>query len=115
MLDAHPNNDSNVDRLIATWQILHQNRGDDWFNGEDPRDEDQGTFAIKKRHHDDPEDPLRPFHNGDGKHWNSTGAREVTALGYTYPGLEKWKYTKPDGSYDTARHTSELKRTLNTD
>ena len=42
-------------------------------------------------------------------------AREVTALGYTYPGLEKWKYTKPDGSYDQKRHIDFLNHKLNVD
>ena len=108
----HPDSSSNVDRLIATWQILHD---DTWFDGTDPRDKDLGTFAIAKDHPDKPSDELRPFHKDQtGKYWTSTDAREVTASGYTYPGLEKWKYTKPDGSYDKVAHLSELKRTLNT-
>ncbi len=106
-----PNYLSNVDRLIAIWQILHE---DSWFNGEDRRDEDEGTFAIQKGHRDRPQDILRPFHkNSQGDYWTSADAREVTALGYTYPGLEKWNYTKPDGSYDKERHIEVTTRRLN--
>ena len=75
-----------------------------------------GTFAIKTFHHDKPTDELRPFHKDrDGNYWTSKDAREVTALGYTYAGLEKWKYTKSDGSYDESTHLSEIKRKLNLD
>lgn len=41
--------------------------------------------------------------------------REVTSLGYTYPGLEKWNYVTADGSYDRARHISVLVNSLNRD
>ena len=102
---------SNVDRLISIWQILHEVS---WFDGSDPRDKDMGTFAICKNHPDKPQDPLRPFHkNVDGDYWTSADAREVTALGYTYPELEKWKYVKDDGSYDRAKHIGALSKYLN--
>ena len=103
---------SNVDRLIALWQILHDNS---WFDGTDPRDEDPGTFAIQRGNRDTPQDILRPFRkNSHGDYWTSVDAREVTALGYTYPGLEKWRYTKPDGTYDKERHRQEIIRPFNT-
>ena len=102
---------SNVDRLIAIWQILHE---ESWFDGSDLRDKDMGTFGIKKSHYDKPLDPLRPFHkNLNGDYWTSADVREVTALGYTYPELEKWKYVKDDGSYDRAKHISALSEYLN--
>ena len=102
-----------MDRLIAIWQILHE---ESWFDGSDIRDEDQGTFAIDRLHHDKPQDPLRPFHkNASGDYWTSADAREVTSLGYTYPELEKWNHTTADGSYDRARHISVLVNRLNHD
>ena len=108
---ADPNCFSNVDRLIALWQILHD---DSWFDGTDPRDEDLGTFAIPKGYPDRPQDILRPFHkNSQGDYWTSADVREVTTLGYTYPSLEKWKYTKSNGTYDKERHVDEIKRRLN--
>ncbi|KAL9607640.1 MAG: hypothetical protein Q9167_007463 [Letrouitia subvulpina] len=99
---------------VHHWQV--QQSLYTWFDGSDPRDEDLGTFAIEKYHHDKPSEDLRPFHKDrDGHYWTSNDAREVTALGYTYPGLEKWKYRNLDGSYDQATHIKELTRTLNTD
>ena len=102
---------SNVDRLIAIWQVLHE---DSWFDGKDIRDQDTGSFAIDTAHPDKPLDPLRPFHkNFDGDYWTSADAREVTALDYTYPELEKWKYVNGDGSYDRDMHISALHEYLN--
>ena len=93
--------------------MLHE---DSWFDGSDDRDLDRGTFAIDSLHPDKPQDPLRPFHkNGSGDYWTSADAREVTALGYTYPGLEKWDYVNADGSYDRARHIDALISRLNCD
>ncbi|KAI5865367.1 Di-copper centre-containing protein [Durotheca rogersii] len=99
----------NVDRATAIWQVLHDNS---WFDGSDPRDEDLGTFSIPFRHKDKPTDPLRPFHKGDGAYWTSSDVREPTALGYTYPGLERWRYTT-NGVYDKQKHLRALKKTLN--
>lgn len=87
---------------------------DSWFDGTDPRDLDGGNFAIDESHPDTPHDDLRPFHkNSEGDYWTSQGVREVTKLGYTYPGLEKWKFAKPDGSYDRQKHIRELNKQLN--
>ena len=75
-----------------------------------------GTFAIDRYHPDKPSDPLRPFHkNGQEDYWTSANAREVTALNYTYPGLEKWNYVNADGSYDRDRHIRILNDSLNRD
>ena len=110
---------SNVDRLIAIWQVIHENSssGDkdpSWFDGNDLRDKDMGTFGIEKFHHDTPQDSLRPFRkNSSGHYWTSADVREVTALGYTYPELEKWNYVKDDGSYDRASHIDALSKYLN--
>ncbi|KAI1470529.1 common central domain of tyrosinase-domain-containing protein [Daldinia caldariorum] len=99
----------NVDRMTAIWQILHD---DTWFDGEDPRDKDNGTYSIKEGHPDKPDDPLRPFHKEGGGYWTSSDVREVTALGYTYPGLEKWHYTT-EGKYDKQKHLDALWKKLN--
>ncbi|KAI1105912.1 Di-copper centre-containing protein [Jackrogersella minutella] len=100
----------NVDRMAAIWQVLHDNS---WFDGTDPRDEDLGTFSISFGHKDKPTDTLRPFHKDQhGNYWTSDDVREVTALGYTYPGLEKWLYTT-NGVYDKQKHLKALKKTLN--
>ncbi|KAI1645927.1 Di-copper centre-containing protein [Daldinia loculata] len=99
----------NVDRMTAIWQTLHE---DPWFDGSDARDEDLGTYSIEFGHRDKPTDPLRPFHKEDGQYWTSSDVREVTALGYTYPGLEKWLYTT-NGVYDKQKHLDTLTKTLN--
>ncbi|KAI1800384.1 Di-copper centre-containing protein [Daldinia bambusicola] len=99
----------NVDRMVAIWQILHD---DTWFDGKDPRDEDEGNYYIKPGHPDKPDDPLRPFHKEGGGYWTSSDVREVTALGYTYPGLEKWHYTTK-GKYDKQKHLNALCQKLN--
>ncbi len=40
---------------------------------------------------DTPQTALAPFHNDTHAHyWNSEQARHTTALGYTYPELQKW-------------------------
>ncbi|KAK6957307.1 hypothetical protein Daesc_000090 [Daldinia eschscholtzii] len=95
---------SNVDRMIAIWQILHD---DSWFDPNDIRNEDNGTYSIKRGHMDKPDDPLRPFHKEGGQYWTSSDVREVTALGYTYPGLEKWKYAIK-GVYDKNKHIDDI-------
>ncbi|MCJ1234884.1 hypothetical protein MMC14_002848 [Varicellaria rhodocarpa] len=75
-----------------------------------------GTFAVQHGHGDRPQDILRPFYkDSNGNYWTSKDAREVTALRYTHPGLKKWKYTKPGGSYDKERHIKVLERQLNFD
>jgi tyrosinase len=110
---------SNVDRLIAIWQTLHI---DSWFDGSDPRDKDGGTFAILPGTADKPTGKLRPFHKTplageepNDAYWTSQDCREVTALGYTYVGLEKWHYLKSDRTYDRDAHIAALSRQLNID
>ncbi|KAF7537431.1 hypothetical protein G7054_g3742 [Neopestalotiopsis clavispora] len=101
----------NVDRLIAIWQMLHDT---EWFDGTDARDEDAGTFSIKPYHKDKPTDVLRPFRKNDaGDYWTSDAVSEVTALGYTYPELEKWQYKSPDGTWNKELHLQTLKEYLN--
>ena len=72
-----------------------------------------GTFGIKKDNRDTPQDSLRPFRkNSSGDYWTSADVREVTALGYTYPGLEKWNHVK-DNRYDRDGHMKDLNTFLN--
>ncbi|KAJ4258014.1 hypothetical protein NW762_008151 [Fusarium torreyae] len=99
----------NVDRLIAIWQILHD---DQWFADGDVRNKDQGNFFLEFAHPDKGTDALRPFHDRDGKYYNSNDVREVTKLGYTYKGLEKWLHKTSDGSYNKEEHLAELRETL---
>lgn len=121
------NNFSNVDRLIAIWQTLHD---DSWFDldnedprTKDPRNKDGGTFAIPAGHVDRPTDILRPFHkvpksdeDPNDAYWTSKDCQHVTALGYTYAGLEKWKFLQDDGaSYNKAAHIEALTKSLNFD
>ncbi|KAF7557568.1 hypothetical protein G7Z17_g592 [Cylindrodendrum hubeiense] len=54
--------------------------------------------------------PLAAF---DPIFWLHHCVREVTALGYTYPGLEKWQHTKADGTYDRDEHLKSLHCALN--
>ncbi|KAF2004872.1 Di-copper centre-containing protein [Amniculicola lignicola CBS 123094] len=102
----------NIDRLIAIWQIKNP---ESWFEDNDKRNIDPGTFAIKRYHQAKAADNLRPFHNKTGNYWTSDEARHVAYCGYTYSGLEKWMYTKSDGSYDGERHIKALNVRLNQD
>ncbi|KAK3314844.1 common central domain of tyrosinase-domain-containing protein [Apodospora peruviana] len=92
---------NNIDRLWAIWQVLWDGTANDWFDpGREPGD-------------DSPEDDLRPFHrDAAGSYWNSNRVRETTALGYTYPWLEKWQHTRPDGTYDKEAHKAEVIKQL---
>jgi tyrosinase len=100
---------SNVDRLIAIWQILHD---DQWFVDEDVRNKEQGNFFLEFAHPGRATDNLRPFHNSDGKYFTSNDVREVTKLGYTYKGLERWLHKGSDGSYDKTAHLAQLRESL---
>ncbi|KAI8159640.1 hypothetical protein K4K49_007538 [Colletotrichum sp. SAR 10_70] len=102
----------NVDRLFAIWQVLHD---DTWFVDNDVRNKDEGNFFLEANHDDRSTDFLRPFHNENGDYFTSDSVRHVTALGYTYGGLEKWLYLKQDGTYDDKKHLSELRRKLLSD
>jgi len=87
---------SNMDRMIAIWQALHD---ESWF--------DPGRTV------DTPSTHLRPFHKDEGgTYWDSNAAREVTPHGYTYPMLEKWLHRKPDGTYDKVGHLKAINETL---
>ncbi|RFN51310.1 di-copper centre-containing protein [Fusarium flagelliforme] len=99
----------NVDRLIAIWQTLHD---DQWFVDDDVRNKEQGNFFLEFAHPGKATDKLRPFHDGDGKYFTSNDVREVTKLGYTYKGLERWLHKGPDGSYNKAAHLAELRESL---
>ncbi|KAG8667848.1 hypothetical protein FPOAC2_13050 [Fusarium poae] len=99
----------NVDRLIAIWQILHD---DQWFVDEDVRNKEQGNFFLEFAHPGRATDNLRPFHNSDGKYFTSNDVREVTKLGYTYKGLERWLHKGSDGSYDKTAHLAQLRESL---
>lgn len=73
-----------------------------------------GNFYIPSGTSDKLTDALRSFHKtSDGQYYISDDIRELTPLGYTYPGLEKLGYTAADGSYDKTRHIKELTKTLN--
>ncbi|KAK0704488.1 hypothetical protein B0H67DRAFT_557288 [Lasiosphaeris hirsuta] len=99
----------NVDRMVAIWEVLHSGDSDNWFDGTDARDQDSGNWAIAEYHRDLPSDPLRPFHKDEeGHYWNSNDIRETAPLGYTYPGLEKWKYETLK-AYINARYNSAAK------
>ncbi|KAF5005500.1 hypothetical protein FDECE_8078 [Fusarium decemcellulare] len=99
----------NVDRLIAIWQVLHE---DSWFVDNDVRNKEQGNFFLEIGHDDKPSDMLRPFRDGNGNYYTSESAREVTGLGYTYKGLEKWLYKNPDGTYNKQQHLADLHEAL---
>jgi tyrosinase len=106
----------NIDRLFAMWQILHDNGKDNtWFDGSDPRDKDNGNFAIPRRQVDTPDSPLKPFlkSTANGDYYTSNDIRDVASLGYTYPGLERWNYIDPDGSYNKERHIKDVSILLN--
>ena len=61
---------SNVDRLLAVWQILNPEK---WFDPSDPLNGDT---------------PLQPFHVDDSSHtWTSNLCRDTGHLNYTYNDL----------------------------
>ncbi|CAG7556435.1 unnamed protein product [Fusarium equiseti] len=99
----------NIDRLFAMWQMLHD---DQWFSDTDIRTKDEGNFWIRAGHPFKSTDELRPFRDENGEYHTSNAVWEVTRSGYTYPGLEKWLYLKPDGTYNKEGHLDVLRRTL---
>jgi tyrosinase len=107
-------NSSNIDRAAAIWQILNDDKSKrSWFDGTNERDMDDGTFSIAQGTRNKPSDPLRPFHKDEaGTYWTSNDCRDVTPLGYTYPGLEKWRYTA-SGTYDRESHLKAVRKDLN--
>ncbi|KAF0317000.1 tyrosinase [Colletotrichum asianum] len=103
----------NVDRLIAIWQVLWE-KENKWFVAGDVRNKEQGNFFLKFGHDATPADHLRPFRNATGGYHTSESVREVANLGYTYPGLEKWKYLSGD-NYDRDAHIIDLRESLRKD
>ena len=94
--------DSNVERIACIWQDLHPgNAPGNWL---DP-DENGGTDGA------DPTAELWPFHsNKDGVHYTSNAIRDFRALGYTYPGLEKWlDQYKKDGDFDESTYLASIR------
>ena len=104
---------SNVDRMVAIWEVLHSGEPGNWFDGTDARDKDSGNWAIEKNHPDLPPDPLRPFHKEGGDYWKSNDVRETAIHGYAYPELEKWKHLDASGEYDASTHKQALSQYLN--
>ena len=94
---------SNIDRLYAMWQDLHEEL---WWDEKSPLAGDglPSTF-------------LKPFHDDKnfGK-WNSNKARYWReSCGYSYPELQPWlpEYQKGDGSIDKERYLISLTNAIN--
>jgi tyrosinase len=105
---------SNVDRMVAIWEVLHRDTPNNWFDGKDERDKDPGNWAIEHDQVDLPSDELHPFHkNEKGDYWTSNDVRETAPLGYAYPELEKWKHVDTEGKYNLKKHQEELIKYLN--
>ncbi|CAG8476361.1 1811_t:CDS:2 [Cetraspora pellucida] len=73
---------SNVDRLIAIWQVCHP---DVWIVGNAYT---EGTFTDELDKYIDENTELTPFRRTENTYWTSKSVRDIKKLGYTYPELE---------------------------
>lgn len=90
---------SNVDRLIAMWQVIHYN--DSTMN---TTGVSHGTFGTKEGSTVDADSPLKPFFDPKLNFYTSRSASQIKAFGYTYPEINDWS-TTPDelAAYVTVR------------
>ncbi|KAJ7218944.1 hypothetical protein C8J57DRAFT_1596327 [Mycena rebaudengoi] len=72
---------ANIDRVFAIYQDLYSSVPElSWWS------KDEVTSLT-------PETPLAPFHKDTkGTKYDSNDIRYITALGYTYPELQRWKF-----------------------
>lgn len=87
-------NPSNVDRLLAIWQDLYEKETKVWL---DAKGKEHGSLTE-----------LTPFVTTEEKTFTSVDCSfKHQEYGYTYPELQKWKFTK-DGVLDRKAYTTSI-------
>lgn len=101
---------NNVDRLFAIYQAVHSEAAD-------PGD---GGAAYYAQTYKDPRtgltvgplDGLAPFSkDAKGTLWNSTDCQDTFKLNYTYPELQKWKFTS-GGTLQAKEYRASINRAI---
>jgi tyrosinase len=90
------NRDSNIDRLFAIWQALHNDTvSNPTFVA--PSGKSIGTRVIAGGKKQDANTPLAPFNASEeiGKFWTSTTAENTKKFGHVYPETRDWVYKTP--------------------
>nr|XP_036576373.1 tyrosinase [Colletotrichum truncatum]KAF6783111.1 tyrosinase [Colletotrichum truncatum] len=91
---------TNIDRLFAIWQAVHDNPGDPLtFVTTKRADTRWGNFVVKAGDPETINTPLAPFAravtNGNQEFWTSAGVRYTETFGYAYPETQKSKFPTP--------------------
>ena len=85
--------DSNIDRLFAIWQALHNDAiSNPTFVA--PSDASKGTRVIDKGAKQNANTPLAPFNASEKieDFWTSARVKETKTFGYVYPETRDWVY-----------------------
>lgn len=98
LLTLLSNQTSNVDRLFAIWQDLHDVPG-----AQDPYVSQQvtagGTFITSANATEDVRTPLAPFYQNGADFWDSAGVRTTHIFGYAYPETQDWLHGGDAAAY----------------
>ena len=87
---------SNIDRLFAIWQALHNDTiSNPTFVA--PSDESLGTRVIAKGSKQNAGTPLAPFNVSEeiGDFWTSAAVKDTKTFGHVYPETRDWVYKSP--------------------
>lgn len=88
--------DSNIDRLFAIWQALHDDTDSNpTFVAPSPRS--NGTRVIASGANQNADTLLAPFNASEkfGDYWTSAAAKDTTKFGHVYPETRNWVYPTP--------------------
>ncbi|KAK6535910.1 hypothetical protein TWF281_000160 [Arthrobotrys megalospora] len=89
---------TNIDRLFAMWQAVHQGKADDYLKPTDGFTSTYGTFAISRGSNINSNTGLPPFRKAEGNnYYSSADVKSTKAFGYAYPETVDWD--KPAGNY----------------
>ncbi|KAF6814923.1 tyrosinase [Colletotrichum sojae] len=91
---------TNIDRLFAIWQAIHDKPSDPLTYVTDKRaDARWGNFVVKAGGLETIDTPLMPFARAGTKDkqefWTSVGVRYTDAFGYAYPETQRSKFPTP--------------------
>jgi len=88
--------DSNIDRLFAIWQALHNDTiSNPTFVA--PSDRSNGTRVIAGGPKQNADTPLAPFNASEKVEdfWTSAAAKDTKTFGHVYPETRDWVYKTP--------------------
>ncbi|KAK6508914.1 hypothetical protein TWF481_003682 [Arthrobotrys musiformis] len=82
---------TNIDRLFAMWQAVHQNDADSYIKPNDQFTSTYGTYAITRGSKINSTTPLPPFRKASGNsYYSSDDVKSTKAFGYAYPETKEW-------------------------